>query len=140
MSFSRAKIFAITALIALLFVGFFSIGMGNMDMNKDGGMSGCIFTGKIMPCDMNIVEHISLWQNMFTAMPTKNIISFLFFLAIFVIMFSVLRKNILTPPLSEYFSLKQYQRRKPKNFSFNSVKYALAKGVLHPKIYELAYL
>ena len=101
-------------------------------------MSGCIFTGKVMLCNMGIVEHISLWQSMFTATPTKNIISSLLFLAVFAIVFLALHKNILTPPLSKYFLLKQYQRREPSDISFNPVRYALAKGILHPKIYEFA--
>ncbi len=141
MSSTYQNFLAIIGLAVLIFVGVLGVGMGNMGINKDGGMNGCIFTGKVMFCKMSIIQHISFWQRMFTAVPIKNIIpALLFFLAAFAIALLVSRKNLLNTSLSKHLLLQQRQRYQLNDISFNPVRYALAKGILHSKIYEPAFI
>ncbi len=141
MSSTNSKLFAVTALAAMILVGVFGIGMGNMNLNKNGEKSGCIFTGKVMLCQMNVAEHIALWQSMFRAIPTKTIIpALLFFLVASAIVFIALHKNLLSASLLKHLTLRQYQHYQLNNISFNPIRYALAKGILHTKIYEPAHI
>lgn len=136
--------------VPLLTLGFFVFvtmsifGLGHMSgmgANKDGNMEGCIFTGKTMLCKMSIVEHISLWQGMFTAMPQES----LMFMALLVLSVAVvfIAKNILAPPrlsdseaLTKRFCLKEH----PDLSFFDPLKEAFSQGILNSKIYELATL
>jgi hypothetical protein len=45
----------------------------SMDMDQHGNMDGCVFTGKTALCNMSVTEHISRWQNLFTAIPQKTL-------------------------------------------------------------------
>ncbi len=136
-----SKFFAVVGFTTIILVGVFGMGMGDMSMNEKGEMDGCLFTGKVMLCNMSVVEHISLWQSMLTATPTKTVIpALLFFLAVFAAAFFVGRKNLLSPSLIERFVLNQQQHRQPHNIFFDHIRYTLAKGILHPRIYESAHI
>ena len=138
MGCARSKFFVIISLSALLFAGF-GIGMMDMDMNKDGAMDGCLFTGNAMLCSMNLVEHIALWQSMFTVAPTKITILALFFLfAVFTTTFLTWCNSLFRSWLPEYSLLKQRQRFKPHDIFFDPIRYALARGILQPQIYNSA--
>lgn len=133
MSSTYQNFLAIIGLAILIFVGILGVGMENMRVNKDGEMNGCVFTSKVIFCKMSIVQHISLWQSMFAAAPVKNIIpTLLFFLIVFVIEFIILRKDLLN-----FLPLRYLQ---PNNIFFNPIKHSFARGILHPKIYEPAYI
>lgn len=113
--------------------------MSGMTANESGDMAGCIFTGKTMLCKMSVVEHISLWQNMFTAIPRESLtllaLLVLSMAAIFVI------KDVLAPLRSskdETLEKRLYLREHPDLLLFNPLKEAFSQGILNPKIYEPA--
>lgn len=134
--------------VPLLVLGFFAFitlsvfGLGHMsgmEANKDGNMEGCIFTGKTMLCKMGIVEHISLWQGMFTAMPQKGVT----LLALLILLVAVIfvTKNILAPPRlsnGEVLTRRLYLKEHLDLPLFNPLKEAFSQGILNPKIYEFA--
>lgn len=136
--------------VSLLTLGFFTFvilsifGLGhmsNMETTKDGAMEGCVFTEKTMLCKMGIVEHISLWQGMFTAMPQES----LMFIALLILLMAVIfvTKNILAPPRlsrSEALTKRLYLRKNPDLLLFDFLKEAFSRGILNPKIYNPAHI
>lgn len=139
---SKVKTFLIFSLLAFVTLSTFGLGhMSGMEANKDGNMEGCIFTGKTMLCEMGIVEHISLWQSMFTAMPQES----LMLLALLILLVAVIfvTKNILVPPRlfsSEALTKQLYLKEHPDLPLFNPLKEAFSQGILNPKIYNFATL
>lgn len=141
-----SKKFAISffafGLFAFVTLSVFGLGhMSGMEANKDGNMEGCIFTGKTMLCKMGIVEHISLWQGMFTAMPQEGLL----FMALLILLVAVIfvTKNILAPPRlsnGEILTKRLYLKEHPDLPLFNPLKEAFSQGILNPKIYDFATL
>ena len=134
--------FLTLGLFTFVTLSIFGLGhMGGMAASENGDMTGCIFTGKTMLCKMSIIEHISLWQSMFTAMPQENLI----LLALVIILVAVLfiTKNFISPPRlsrDETSTQKLYLVQHPNLSLFNPLKEAFAQGILNPKIYEFANL
>lgn len=136
--------------ISFLAIGLFAfvtlsiLGLGHMngmETNKDGNMEGCIFTGKTMLCKMDVVEHISLWQSIFTAMPQENLTLFALLILLAVVIF--ITKNIFAPSRlfrSETSTDRLYLKERPDFSFFNPLKEAFSQGILNPKIYEFAIL
>lgn len=142
MTFQKLAIsFFVLGFSAFVILSIFGLGhMNGMEANKDGNMEGCIFTGKTMLCKMGIVEHISLWQSMFTAVPQEN----LMFMALLILLVAIIfiTKNILATRLSrnEALTKRRYLREHPDFLLFNPLKEAFSQGILNPKIYEFATL
>lgn len=143
---SSSKKFAISlitvGLLSFATLSLFGLGhMSGMEANKDGNMEGCIFTGKTMLCKMGIVEHISLWQGMFTAMPQESLL----FMALLILLVAVIfvTKNFLAPPRlsnSEALAKRLYLKEHPNLSLFNPLKEAFSQGILNPKIHDFATL
>jgi FtsH-binding integral membrane protein len=139
---SKTKVFIIFGLFAFVTLSVFGLShTAWMPKNDNGDMTGCIFTGQVMLCKMSIIEHISLWQSMFTALPQKSLaltaLVVLLLTAIFV------TKNILDPPSlsnNKASAQKLYLAQHPDIPLFDPLKEAFSRGILNPKIYELATL
>lgn len=129
-------------LFAFLTLSFFGLGhMSGMTENENGDMVGCIFTGKTMLCKMNVIEHISLWQSMFTAIPQES----LMLLALLILLVAVIfvTKNILAPPRpsnSKALTKRLYLKEHPDLLLFDPLKEVFSQGILNPKIYDFATL
>jgi len=103
-------------------------------MTMDGQMSGCpLMTYADSLCGMDPVEHLVLWQRLFTATPHR---AFHLLAAIFVL------GAILFQHTNAYvFTLRnraRYQLHRRLALAFtplDPLKRALAQGILHPKIY-----
>lgn len=132
-----AILFLALGLFAFATMGIFGLGhMGGMKTDDAGDMAGCIFTGKTMLCKMDVMEHISLWQSLFVAMPQEILI----FLALFIFLATVIfvAKNIPAPPRlsrDETLTKQLHLREHPDFLFFNFLKDAFSRGILHPKIY-----
>lgn len=135
-----AVILVILVILSFIVVAVFGLGhMSGMTANENGNMTGCIFTGKIMLCKMSVVEHISLWQSTFTAIPQESLILLVLLVLSIAVIFAA--KNILVSPrlspnaalIKELYEL--YLREHPDLLLFNSLKEAFSQGVLNPKIY-----
>lgn len=129
----------ITAFIILSFVGLtvFSLGhMGGMTASENGDMAGCIFTGKTMLCKMSVIEHISLWQSMFVAIPQGSLMFMVLLILLVAVVF--VTKNILAPPRfsgSGVLTKRLYLREHPDLLLFNPLQEAFSRGILNPKTY-----
>lgn len=134
-SFSpKVKILLVFGLFAFVTLSIFGLGhMSGMIESENGDMAGCIFTGKTMLCKMNIIEHISSWQSLFTTTLQKSFITILT-LPMLLMVFIFIAKNILPPP--QKFYLIQH----PDLLLFTPLKEAFSQGILNPKIYDLAGL
>ena len=138
----KLESFLITfGLFSFVLVSFAGTSVFIMEMNDDGSMGGCIFTGKMMLCQMSIMEHISFWQNMFIVIPQESLMihGFIIFLAIVLLT----AQNFSGPPSpsrNEIQTQKLYLVQHPDFTFFNSLKEAFSQGILNPKIYESAIL
>lgn len=115
--------------------------MSGMTANENGDMAGCIFTGKTMLCKMGVIEHISLWQSIFTAMPRENLMLFALFFLLATAIF--ITRNILDLPRlskNKASAQKLYLTQHPNLSLFNPLGEAFFRGILNPKIYEFAIL
>lgn len=122
------------ALVMFLLVGFcgafFSFGM-EMDGHE---MMGCPFMGEAAICTMTVFEHLSIWQNIFAAIPQNvgNWITLLLALAILlpIIMFNRYRASV-------FYNLQHVIDRFRMSQLFDSIRnylgFAFSQGILHSK-------
>ena len=132
-----------TPLVALtvlsLIFGFFCVGMfqktamavqgsGMTDMVSVGGEQTC--------CGGTMSQHMQSWTNTFLATPhdLRNSTALLALALLVTLIFiqSLFRRTNLDAPL---LSSKLYLRQNPNLFIFNPLRLALARGILHPKLY-----
>lgn len=126
------KYFLLAAVITLLFAG--SVGMPGMSMNVEGQMSNCPFMGVTVVCTMSPLEHMAAWQNMFAALPLKDMaaLASLLILAVFTAFF--LRDVWDTSQLHLVAAHRQRFRR--RTYSVRSeLQDAFSNGILHPKVF-----
>lgn len=131
------RILTFSGLLAFVLLGIFGLGhFSGMPINEGGEMDGCIFAGGTMLCKMSVIEHIALWQSMFTAVPQESATVFVLLALFIAVIFTI--KNILAPPrLFKHNALayKLYLARHPDLPLFNPLKEALSRGIINPKIY-----
>jgi len=129
----------IFGIFAFLAVGVFGMSRStDMKMSDNGTIGGCLFTGMEEICTMTLIEHISRWQGMFTAIPQKaDLMAMLFALisAVGALAFSILKRNQLL--LLKYFSdrWRLYLKQNPHILLFDPLQEAFSRGILNPKIY-----
>lgn len=108
-----------------------------METNQEGEMSGCIFAGEAAICKMSAVEHISLWQSMFAALPQE--LALLIMTLIILVAVLVIRQHSLS--LFDKKIISEWRLYLTQHIDlplFNPVRRAFSKGILHPRIYESA--
>lgn len=127
------RFFLATAL--LIFVSITTFGLNaSMKMHEDGSMSNCpLMIGQSSICKMPVSEHISWWQQLFTAIPQLSSFLFLTFVLFTGLTFLIFQFT-LAPPNALNF--KVYRRSNPHIKLFNYLSLAFSKGLLHPKIYS----
>ena len=134
--------FLALGLFTFVMLGIFGLGqMDGMAANENGDMTGCIFTGKTMLCKMSVIEHISLWQSMFTAMPQENLILLVLVILLVAVLFTT--KNSIGPPRlsrDETSTQKLYLVQHPNLSLFDPLKESFARGILNPKIHQFVNL
>ena len=115
--------------LVLAFVFSFSAGMISMHTDDMGNMTGCPFMGINSICQMGVFEHIGTFQNMFSGMPSKSVLTsiLLVFLAV---SFSAI-PHVNRSPNSSELSIKE--DLSPPNF--NRILLALSDGIIQPKLY-----
>lgn len=121
------------ALIIFLLVGTFGLGNIGMYMNGDGHMSGCPFMGMSAVCQMSPFDHISAWQNMFSAIPAKNLFSTVPFLLFTILVFFIQQywntnTSLLKPVLQRQFRYRRYITR-------NGLQEAFSSGILNSRAF-----
>jgi hypothetical protein len=135
----------ILGISAFLVVGIFGMSLASdMKMKSDGTMGGCLFDGQAEICPMTIAEHLSRWQSMFAAIPTKADFLITLFALISAVgsllLFSLRRRWLLLvfSRLSDRWRF--YLKQNPNISLFNPLREAFSQGILNPKIYESATL
>lgn len=127
MPFLNNKFLVILLVLAFTFVSLFGLwNHFNTEMNATETVNTCTFVGQ--PCDMNMTEHVAMWQSFFTA-PNISYLSFLLLLTIFIIGYFITPK---TP--RQILKISQYFKDNRVNF-FNYLTQAFSQGILNPKIY-----
>lgn len=119
---------------SVFWVPLFGLAQTNIDVSMMDGKVNCPFGGhSVTICQMNPMEHIQEWQNMFTTLPAKDALLILFVLVALL----ALRKlipwgKILSPQLShKYFRLLVLD-----NFQvIHPLQEAFSSGILNPKLF-----
>lgn len=144
MSFASRKFgtfLAIAGLSAFLLIHLFGADSAfNMEVRKDGTMSGCLFDGKAEICTMSFSQHLSSWQGMFAA-TTPEKINALALLALIAVLFTAvaaLRQHVAS--LLNYYANRWrfYIKQSSSLAIFNPLQEAFSQGILNPKIYNIA--
>lgn len=125
------------AFFALVFVGMFDCNNPVMQsqMSPEGRshtMENCA-VGK--NCGMDINQHLAIWQGMFTANPSVDLLNFLInlFLVSFVIGSGALIFSLsVSSNISRYL---YYDRDNRENRLYNYLVGIFAQGILQPKIF-----
>jgi hypothetical protein len=130
---SFRKILVSVSLIGFLIVGATGVAYSGMMMGH--GMDdtvGCPLMGHdAAVCNMNPLDHLSMWQTMFAAIPVQTVLALLLsLLALF--FFSRLRQHLwlLHPsPQPVYISYD------PEVRAYDPLQRFIARGLMHPKIF-----
>ena len=112
------------------FFGFFQL-ESSMNINK--ATANCPFsTHSEAICQMNPMEHIQEWQNAFTVLPTKNIVSIFLFILAFILIggFTFYGRFLAQKPSFLFFKNIINSFR-----IFNPLKDAFSNGILNPKTF-----
>src|SRR3989344_4324572 len=96
----------ITQIFVLLIVSI--MGLWTMRMDDDGNMSDCPFDGGTAICQMPLFEHISQFQGVFSAIPSKTSLLMAFVLLSLMLVLS-LEKLLPQLYITPYF----YRKEKP---------------------------
>jgi len=132
----------ITSLFAISFLGamFLSLSHMSFGMTMDTEMSGCIFmVEQEAICTMSAVDHIEVWQSLFTATVP------LLILVLSLVVALLFTPNSIQPWLTAvklrhlvYFYLCRLFARSQKNllFSRDMHQRLFARGILHPQLYN----
>ncbi len=105
-----------------------------MQMDDQGKMSGCVFSGMMEVCTMSTVEHPAAWQALFNIVPVGIASVSLFVLVLIFVTFArkLRLQNFLT---SDSIRQKLYIYSR-KNFLFaRSLQEAFSQGILNTKLY-----
>ena len=137
---SQKSQYGLAVLVGLSFLTLALIGPTHafgMEMNKNGNMNGCIFTGKAEICRMNFLEHLTSWQALFNVLPIKATTALLTTLLLFIFVFAIFeRKLCLIDLINPILNRKKLYSRSRLDFpSPNSLQEAFSQGILNSKTY-----
>lgn len=104
--------------------------------HMDAGTGGCpLMVGMATLCNMNALEHLSLWQSMFTAVRPDTVLLGLI-LAVCTLCAVWVRRLLLRDRHGlPSVTLRSYAQKRLLFASLDPVREALSRGILHPKIY-----
>lgn len=123
------------SLVAVLFVG---LNIGMQHSTGEMPQTNCIFA-TVGGCDMTLSEHMSFWQQFFTANIFNLKIEFILFTGLlFALVLSVFSTNIFK--IFKRWKLRLmifYERRNVILNFFNTIIQLLSTGVLHPRVYQM---
>jgi len=122
---------AFLTVLLVLFVGTFGVWHA---LNMHGEMSGCpLMTYAASLCGMSPIEHLAVWQRVFTAVPQRALMLLLGFL-----MFGIVLSRLGGSRVRLWADQAQYQATRRLVLVFaplEPLKRAFSQGILHPKIY-----
>lgn len=126
-------------MISVIFA--FTFGVMSMKIDKDGNITTCPLMNEASLCKMNTFEHISSFQALFTSATSKIISILLISITLLILSFFNFAQHWLKLFSEKARIQKDYSTR---NFYipllFSPIRRALSRGIIQPKIYELAVL
>ena|SRR5579859_1412601 len=115
------------ALVGSIGIGYFGMMMGGMD-----NMVGCPLMGHDSAvCNMNPLDHLSMWQSMFAAIPVQNILTLLLSLLSLFLFFRFRYYSWLlhpTPP-------RVYISFDSADATYDPLQRFIARGLMQPKVF-----
>lgn len=125
---------AVIFLLGFIFVSLFGMSL-SMQMRGDGTMESCPLMGNAATlCSMAASEHLSIWQRLFSAIPTGKILTALAVLSVAVILLLLLDR-LIGGRGSQALSLWFYKQQHPDSTLFSFLAAIFARGILQPKLY-----
>lgn len=112
--------------IVMMNIGGF---LSSQMMMEDGTMHSCPYMGVTALCNMSLLEHMSQWQQMFTTTVQHITTGPLLQLMVLVIVWVYL-KQFLYSRTERFLPRSRYRER-----SFDPLRLAFARGILHTKVY-----
>lgn len=135
LSHKISKYVFLASALAFFLVGFLELGRFGMIVRPDGQMSNCPFMGVAAVCQMNPLEHIAAWQNMFTVSYQKDIFAFLVLLLL-AFLKALLLRNFWHIHTKEPLSVEAMRYRRINTLLIlNPLQEAFSDGIIHPKIF-----
>lgn len=132
---NTGKVLFWIGILAILLIPSLGLIHFNMQMGMDGkmSMSDCPFMVGSSLCTMTPLQHISIWRNMFTTLPSQDtILQFFLIFSTFVFCFIFFRQVFSPPKNSFYLSRNRYLRY---IFPTNYLREAFSSGILNPKLF-----
>lgn len=126
------------AVFVFLSVSFLGLSHANMPMGEDGNMtmSNCPFmSGQAVVCNMDPLEHIAAWQNMFTSIPQQDIATLLLILLASLALVFIWTRQRRRIPITDSLSTLGRVRAKEYIPIANSLQELFSNGILNPKLY-----
>lgn len=125
----------ILLIVLLSFIMMMNVGgaLSNQIMMEEGMMADCPYMGVAAICTMTPLQHFSEWQQMFTATAqSMTLMSVLLLLALTAALSGLFRHIAVPNTLIEFRARHRYRYR--ENI-FDSLRLALARGIIHTKVY-----
>lgn len=129
LTFSKILIVAIAILTMYMF--FFGFLQSESGMN---GQTKCPFSDHSMSvCNINPMEHIEEWQNLFTTLPVKGALAFLSLILVLFILFRLRQISSLLKIHKTDSYINLFDINRPP--IFDSFKEAFSSGIINPKTF-----
>lgn len=123
-----------TLLVVLVsFILMMNVGgaLSNEIMMEEGMMADCPYMGIAALCTMTPLQHFSEWQQMFAATAQHaTTLSFLALLALVAALLGTYIARLAQKPVTLFL-----HRRRYRETVFDSLRLALARGIVHTKVY-----
>lgn len=131
---SAAKAILCLVIMALLLVGVLGVPHMGMDL-ENSQMSFCPLMLGPAICNMNPVQHIAAWQNMFTNVLQNSPVFILSALLLFSIAIAWLWTYLLQSSLDSRSKSKTVRLREEYQLPTPILQELFSSGILHPKIF-----
>mgnify|MGYP001620153127 CR=1 FL=1 len=140
MRYLRPALIAGSAVAVFLFAVAMPWYVGRMASEHTGhGMVGCpLVMGQAAICPMNLVDHLALGRYLLAAVPPPAVAAFLLAAIVLLPWWLVWRqRDWLKEFVKRRFAVYRWRavRLLPRMRSTGTLEWALARGILHPKIY-----
>jgi len=124
----------ITILLAIFIImASFGVQLG-MNSFSAGAESPCPFNGDLAAiCPMSVVNHISFWKQIFSALPAGESLA-LFIIAVLIVSFRF-KALIKTAETRLIFWYRYHKKTSSREKIYNYFSFLFAQGILHPKLY-----
>ena len=124
------------AAISLLWFGAFGLLRHSGEMKSTMTASGCLFDGGQEVCAMDVSDHVSTWQGMFTGLPQNANQTILILFAIVLVLVAVFFRGAIFDFSGHTLDRKNlYVKQQEKVPFFDFLREAFSGGILNSKIY-----